>query len=70
MIHAQMHPSYGMCLYGRIVLKWHLPFVNTYHNIIQLYDCVSFDISTFDMSLCYLTFMGRNVENKKKLMSV
>jgi hypothetical protein len=37
-----MHPSYGMCLYGRIVLKWNLPFVNTSHNIIQLYGCVSF----------------------------
>ena len=37
------------------------------YNIIQLHGCVSILYLEYDMGLHYLTFMGRNLEYRKKL---
>ena len=37
---------------------------------IQVHGCVPYLYSTYDMGLHYLTFMGRNLENRYFLMMV
>jgi hypothetical protein len=63
----QLSPWTCLCSHQKSKGKYHGLFK---HNLIHLHGCVPFIYLAYDMGVHYITFMGRNLENGKKLTPV